>query len=129
MATRRSVLRGLLITTGASLLPPALRAHQVTEAPWRLLPGITEGADLGLGWHAGGLGPPRKGAAFLVLRHSDGREAHVHVCRNGGKPKGVASTAELDFVLMNGGGGHAATEEHLAQALLTLAARVTQAGP
>jgi ferredoxin len=92
--------------------------------PWGLFAPIRAGTSLGLGWKVEGLSPIRRGAATLELRHERGA-AQVVVHRNGGSPRGVAHTSDLDFLLMNGGGP---TEGEVGRVLLGLAAALQRRG-
>ena len=92
-----------------------------TEPPWPLLAPFREGSALGLGWSLGSLSPVRGGAAVLVFQHEAGGIARVTLRRNGGAPVGVAYTDDLDFMLMNGGGGAARTEASIGRILAGMA--------
>lgn len=110
--------------------PP--RSAQVGNgSPWVLLAPFGEGAALGLGWVLESLSPVRAGAATMVLRHEQHGIARVAIRRNGGAPLGVAHTDQLDFMLMNGGGGTAQTEASIGRVLTGVAdvLRRAAAGP
>lgn len=94
--------------------------------PWTLLAPFEQGSALGLGWVLDSLSPIRSGAATIALRHEHGGTARVTLRRNTGAPLGVAHTAHLDFMLMNGGAGTQQTEESLAQILISVAATLRQ---
>lgn len=98
------------------------------EPPWALLVPYGEGAPLELGWVLESLGPVRSGAATLVLRHPEHGIARVAIRRNGGAPLGVAHTDQLDFLLMNGGGGAAQTDASIGRVLTGLAATLRERG-
>jgi ferredoxin len=98
------------------------------EPPWGLLAPFGEGAALGRGWVLESLSPIRGGATTMLLRHERDGIARVNIRRNGGAPLGVAHTDHLDFMLMNGGGGSARTEESIGQVLTDLAATLRAAG-
>jgi ferredoxin len=91
------------------------------EPPWALLQPLTEGCDLALGWALESLSPVRGGSATLTLRHPDHGPARVTVRRNSGAPLGVAHTAHLDFLLMNGGKGSSETEPSVGRVLQAVA--------
>lgn len=105
-------------TAGTAL--PATTDVPQAPAPWPLLQPLVGGAVLGLGWRIEDLSPVTKGAAVLVLRNGE-RTARVHICRHDGSPVGVAHTAHLDLVVMNGGKGGSQTDESLGRVLLGLA--------
>ncbi len=89
--------------------------------PWGLLEPFAEGASLGLGWVLESLSPARAGAATMMLRHQSGGSARVAIRRNGGAPLGIAHTDRLDFMLMNGGGGTAHTDDSIGRVLVAFA--------
>lgn len=91
------------------------------EPPWALLAPFTAGTPLALGWELDSLSPVRGGAATLVLRHAELGRARIALRRNSGAPLGVAHTAHLDFLLLNGGSGAARTEESVGRVLIALA--------
>ncbi len=92
-----------------------------TAPPWQFLAPFVEGGALGLGWVLDSLSPIRAGAAIMGLRHAHHGLARVAIHRNNGAPRGVAHTAQLDFMLMNDGGGTAQTEDSIATVLTGLA--------
>ncbi|GEM_PF-3228219 len=131
-----SVVGSLTPEVSAKIAPaaprpaPASRSDRTdSRAPWTLLAPLQAGDALGLGWVLGDLEPVRRGAAVLVLDGPDGRSARVHLCRRGDVPVGVASTEEVDLVLMNGGDGDDPTVESLGRVLRSLAARMTGPSP
>lgn len=97
------------------------RATASDEPPWALLAPLTEGCDLALGWSLESLSPVRGGSATLTLRHADHGPARVTLRRNSGAPLGVAHTAHLDFLLMNGGKGSSETEPSVGRVLQAVA--------
>lgn len=97
------------------------RATASDEPPWALLEPLTEGCDLALGWAVESLSPVRGGSATLTLRHADHGPARVTLRRNSGAPLGVAHTAHLDFLLMNGGKGSSETEPSVGRVLQAVA--------
>jgi ferredoxin len=99
-----------------------------TEPPWELLAPFTAGAVLGLGWVLESLGSVRAGAATMVLRHARDGIARVTVRRNHGAPRGVAHTDHLDFMLMNGGGGTAQTDDSIERVLIGFADTLRRTG-
>ena len=66
----------------------------------------------------------QRGASVLTLAHTNGRKAKVHLCAHNGRPRGLAHTAMLDLVLMDGGSGSFRTDEKLGRVVLGLAERV-----
>jgi len=98
------------------------------DPPWELLRPYGEGAALGLGWQIESLSPVRQGAATLVLRHGEHGTARVALRRNSGAPLGVAYTDQLDFLLMNGGGGREQTDESIGRVLVGLAQKLRERG-
>jgi hypothetical protein len=98
-------------------------------APWEMIAPLAQGDEVGLGWKVAALLPIVDGSAVLVLRDDTGRNASVRICKNEGRPVGVAHTAELDFLVMNGGDGHTHTDETVGRVVLGLASRVTGAAP
>jgi hypothetical protein len=120
MDSRRSLLKRLVAGAGALLVPRSLFARPALDliAPFRI------GDGLPLGWSIGSVSPFAKGAATLTLRHEDGRTAQVSLRRRGAHPVGIAQTAKLDLVLLNGGDGKARTDEDLGRVLLGVAAEV-----
>jgi len=92
-----------------------------SEPPWPLLAPFGAGVALGLGWVLESLSPVRNGAATMVLRHARDGIARVTIRRNCGAPRGVAYTDQLDFMLMNGGGGTARTDAVIERVLAHLA--------
>jgi hypothetical protein len=105
--------------------PPASGAQGLPSPdgppPLTLLHPLGPGTALGEGWSIASLGPVAAGAALLLLRHEDGREARVHLCAHDGRPLGLAHTPRLDLVLMNGGDGARTSDEVLGCVLLGLA--------
>ncbi len=91
------------------------------EPPWALLAPFGEGTRLPLGWSIESLSPIRDGAATLVLAHAELGVARIAIRRNGGAPMGVAHTAGLDFMLLNGGSGGTRTDESVGRVLVALA--------
>lgn len=90
-------------------------------APWALFAPLRVGATVVGGWQVAELGDVVDGACVLTLRHTGGRTARIHICRNDGTPQGLVHTEALDFVVMNGGAGDLPTDETLAQAVAAVA--------
>src|SRR6187455_508203 len=81
-------------------------AAKVSNEPaWGLLAPFGEGTALGLGWVLESVSPIAAGAASMALRHEQSGVARIAIRRNNGAPIGIAHTDQLDFLLMNGGGG------------------------
>lgn len=95
------------------------------EPPWALLAPFSEGSPLGLGWVLESLSPVRSGAATMALRHAQHGLTRVAIRRNGGAPLGVAHTDQLDFMVMNGGGGNSMTEQSISRVLNAVAQKVS----
>jgi hypothetical protein len=62
----------------------------------------------------------------VTLADARGHAYRVHICRNGGTPRGLIYTRRLDLVVMNGGRNDMPTEEGFAQAVARLAHVVAQ---
>lgn len=88
-------------------------------APAALVAPLVPGVELAFGWVFEGAWGPDRGAVLVRLSR-EGIEARVHVCRNDGCPAGLASTEQLDLLLMNQTEGEA-SEEELARAVVFLA--------
>ncbi len=93
-------------------------------APWDAFAPLGPGSRLGGGWTLESLSPVKDGRAKLILRGPEDTLAEVHVHRRQGPARGVASSRHLDFLLMNGAQGSAATHEQLGRVLLGLAEHV-----
>lgn len=141
MNSRRNLLKMMGLTAAASAAPAtamavtrsdrqaaiaALTQEGNASAPWWLISPLSEGRAAGLGWQVGGLSNVERGAAVLLLEHRDGRQARVHLCAHGGRPKGLAHSALFDLVLMDGGQGDKPTDEDLGRALVNLSRRMRQ---
>ncbi len=132
MNSRRDILKtaGLgaaaIAITGASQHQSivAFAAGEDAGAPWWLMAPLSDGSSIGGGWSLAGLSPVQAGAAILTLRHRDGRQSRVHLCAWHEAPRGVAHTALLDMIVMDGGQGDQPTEEGLGRALRSLAGRI-----
>lgn len=141
MNTRRALLKKMGLTVaaasamGAGVVPgdaQATRREAITalttsgssDAPWWLLSPLQVGSAVGLGWSVVALSPVSRGASVLSLSHRDGRQAQVHLCAHAGHPRGLAHSALLDLILMDGGQGDRRTDEDLGRALLSLADRI-----
>ncbi len=147
---RRAVLQGLMVggvtlTTPLAvqaLRAPAERLPQAAEAeppaaeagagaatsdpnaPWPLIAPLAAGSYVGSGWQIEALSQVTHGAAILTLAHRSGQRAQVHLCRRGETPRGIAHTAHLDLVLMNGGAGRQPTAEGIGRAVKTVALQI-----
>ena len=134
MDTRREALKKLGIGSAvcmvgvapAAAIPPAplLSSSEISVAPWELLAPLAKGSAIGLGWSIAGLSAVEKGARVLTLSHSLGKVARIHICAHRGSPAGLAHTASLDLLLMDGGNGSTPTDEDLGRVLLGLAAHL-----
>lgn len=91
------------------------------EPAWGLLAPFGEGTALGLGWVLESISPIAAGAASMVLRHEQSGVARIAIRRNSGAPIGIAHTDQLDFLLMNGGGGQQETQGSIGRVLQALA--------
>ena len=75
-------------------------------------------------WVVSEMSPIQRGACVMTLKSKNGDSARVHICAHDGDPKGVAHSAFLDFVLMDGGDGALPTDETLGCKIMTLARHV-----
>lgn len=123
-----SAATGLAAPTGAAGIPATAPGHTTAETSvrademWQLLAPLAAGEVVGLGWRAAHLSDAIAGACVLTLAHDESlEEVRVHVCRKGDQARGVASSGELDFVLMNRADGSTPTDENLARVLNLLA--------
>lgn len=109
----------------------SLASGAASAAPsvWALLASLHSGSLLADDWTVASLDPIRGGAATLTLQHPRHGTARVSIRHHDGTPIGVASTAHLDFLLMNGGGGAAPTQSSLETALLDLTETLRNSGP
>jgi hypothetical protein len=95
-------------------------------APWWLLDPYRVGSALGLGWSIASLSDIANGAAILELAHPSGDRARIHLCGHDGAPRGLASSAVVDFIVMDGRTGREATDESIGRVILSLARHVRQ---
>lgn len=125
--------RGLAKLVGAVSLAGSARVAKAATpapfvagpAPWALIAPFKAGDDLGFGWQIADLQLTERGSAQLSLTHSGGkRKARVDLCRRSGEPRGVAHTASLDLMLMNGATGSMRSDEALGRVLCAFAARL-----
>ncbi len=131
--SRRGILQGLAIGTAAAATGVATTAHAApvqafalahgTE-PWWLLAPLGVGSRVANGWVIRSLSQVRKGASVLTLEHAELGPMEVHLCAHDGKPRGVAHSALIDLIAMDGGRGDRATEESLGRALLDISKRI-----
>lgn len=128
MIDRRTLMKSAALGAAATALP--LRAAAETAPsdgePWSILAPLTPGQALAYGWRLGPELSRTKGAWVLPLLHEGGGQASLHICAHGGVGRGVASTARLDLLLMDGGDGDKSTDEALgriARYLATVIAR------
>ncbi|MDP2311164.1 MAG: hypothetical protein Q8P18_34405 [Pseudomonadota bacterium] len=113
----------VLGATGVSAgLAAATGVHQ---SPWWLIQPLQAGSAIGLGWHVARLYPAVQGAVTLNLLHEDGRTARVDLSLRIGAPRGPASSAYIDFIVMDGGDGASPMDESLGRAVVRLAAIVS----
>ncbi|MEL6349631.1 MAG: twin-arginine translocation signal domain-containing protein [Myxococcota bacterium] len=146
MSTRRDLLKNLGLsaaaaTTAPLAIDPALRrqaagallsmtdsAAGIAGVPAWMKPAFAgaQRGHLGLGWFIVRMSAVQRGAMVLSLGHEDGRLARVHLCAHDGEPRGLAHTALLDFILMDGGQGDRPTEEDLGRVLVSLANRLRE---
>lgn len=110
--------------------PRALDLNMLGEgaaaAPAALMAPLVPGVELAFGWTFEGAWGPDRGAVLVRLQR-EGVEARVHICRNDGCPAGLASTEQLDLLLMNQTEG-GASEEALARAVVFLASILGENG-
>jgi hypothetical protein len=101
-----------------------LIATPAGAAPWWLVAPLGAGSAIGLGWNLVRVFPAVSGAVTVNLLHDDGRAARVDLCLRDGAPRGPASSAYIDFIVMDGGDGRAPMDESLGRAVRRLAAIV-----
>lgn len=94
------------------------------NAPWGLISPLSPGASLAGGWQVQSLSDVQKGASILTLQHAVHGQANIHVCAHDGQPQGVASTAMLDLVIMDGRDGNKPTNERLGRVVMDIASRI-----
>ncbi|MBW2459212.1 MAG: hypothetical protein JRI68_32240 [Deltaproteobacteria bacterium] len=104
--------------------PPGLSSDP--HAPWELVAPLVAGSTVGSGWQVAALSAVERGAVVLTLAHRSGQHAQVHLCRRGSEPRGIAHTADLDLVLMNGGDGKTPTGEGIGRAVKTVALQMAE---
>lgn len=139
MDSRRSVLKKMLAGTATAAVAPGVASAAMEPtlaetaaaftlptgpAPWWLIAPVALGTPLKYGWYVAGLSPVERGAAVLTLAHTSGRKSKVHICSHHGRPRGLAHTALVDLVLMDGGSGSFRTDEKLGRVVLGLADRM-----
>lgn len=130
MKTRRELLKKLGFSAVASAtgvfsvskLNAFLNKGSDSKAPWWLFDETQ--AFTKENWSVANLSEIDRGASVLTLESSAGDQARVHICAHNGNPKGVAHSAFLDFVLMDGGNGNLQTDEGVGCKILTLARQV-----
>ena len=129
---RRDFFQGLL--AGAAALTAARQVGAAVADSWAsrdasevlpLLAPLRIGSEVGLGWRLVALSGVEAGAAVLTLRRGT-RFARLHVCRLDGRPRGMAHSDNLDFLLMNDGNGANPTDEGLARVVNVLSELVTK---
>ncbi len=134
---RRGLLKCLAAGGAVLSLPLAVEVSRDSEpseaavpqpaadnSPWSLVAPFSADMEVGLGWRVASLSEVRRGAAVLTLRHDEGRQAQVHLCRRRGLPRGLAHTNTLDMFLMNDGDGQQQTNEDIGRVVKTIAAWV-----
>lgn len=128
MESRRAFLRATLFGVAAAAVGVPIRASAATPGlpPLWLVAPFKPGDSLGLGWSLARVFPAIEGAVTLNLLHGDGRKARVDLSLREGAPKGPASTAFLDFIVMDGGDGSAPMDESLGRVVRRLAAAVAE---
>jgi len=131
MKTRRDLLKkmgaGVAIGTAggysALQLTSFLQPQQKPSSPnWLFGEGFESGGDYS--WSVDNMSPIERGACIMTLQSKSGESARVHICSHDGQPMGVAHSAFLDFVLMDGGDGQQPTNEELGCKILNLARHV-----
>ena len=131
MKTRRDLLKkmgvgaavGAVGGYSAIQMTPFLEPQQKGSAPyWLFGEAFNENGDQD--WSVSHLSAIERGACVMTLRSKNGEEARVHICSHDGQPIGVAHTAFLDFVLMDGGDGALPTNEEIGIKIMVLARHV-----
>ncbi len=120
MENRRQFLQRALFGAAVAAVPGMAVASELH--PGFLFHPLGPGADLGLGWSLTAIYPPHEGAITLNVAHESGRTARIDACLRAGEPRGPASTALLDFIVMDGGDGTAPMDESLGRVARRLAA-------
>jgi len=111
-------------TTGhgdKAVAPRTDAAENAVPAPWALVAPFVAGAEVAHGWRLVDLTPVQDGSTVVTLQNARGCAQRVHLCRNDGSPQGVIYTQRVDLVVMNEGYGDLPTDEHLGQAVASLA--------
>ena len=129
--SRRSLLKIIAVGGAALTVAPTEKGGESPQMasidpkgspdPWPMFEPLTAGKVIALGWSIEGITPVIDGAAIVHLTSDRGQKARVRICRNDGKPIGVAHTERYDFLVMNGGSGDTPTAEDLGRVLLTVA--------
>ncbi len=120
MENRRQFLQRALFGAAVAAVPGVAVANELHPA--FLFHPLGPGADLGLGWSLTAIYPPHEGAITLTITHQSGRTVRIDACLLAGEPRGPASTALLDFIVMDGGDGSARMDESVGRVVRRLAA-------
>lgn len=108
-----------VVAEETSAAAPAVTPLSASEA-WRPFAPFRAGSSLGFGWSLADVTGLVEGSLVVRLRHEgDERKAEVRVYRNGGNPRGLAHTPELDLMLVTH--SKRPTDEDLGRAVWTLA--------
>ncbi len=136
MNSRRDMLKTMGLGVAAVATVGSARTLERREAiaafaqgdaaapPWWLLAPLAAGDAIGGGWRLLSLSAVTRGAAVLTVRHHSGQSASIHLCAWQDRPRGLAHSALLDLLLMDGGDGEHQTDEGLGRALMGLAKRI-----
>lgn len=117
---------GAAVSSGSAALTATGSRMPEGDGPWWLVAPLARGSHLGAGWFLAHLSPVERGASVMTLQHREGAVARVHLCHHQGDPKGLAHSALIDMVLMDGGKGDRSTDETLGRVLLGLAAHIRE---
>lgn len=93
----------------------------VTPPPWEIMRPLAAGSVVASTWRVVDLSGIADGSCIVTLGNQNHRTHRVHVCRNGGEPRGLVYTDRFDLVVMNGGRGDLPTEEGFGHAVASVA--------
>ena len=130
---RRDVLKGLglgvavaTISSQKQSLEAFMQGTSFEKSPWWLIAPLQQNSSVGKGWKVSGLSEIKHGASILSLKHSSDDVTNIHICAKEGKERGIACSALLDLVLMDGRQGEQPTREDLGRVVLGIAKRIQQ---
>jgi hypothetical protein len=113
------------LSPGEANRGPILDALQDKAAtappPWQIMAPLAAGSVVAADWRIVDLTAVADGSCTLTLGNRNDRTHRVHLCRNGGEPRGLVYTEQFDLVVMNGGRGDLPTEEGFGLAVASVA--------